>query len=620
VFGAATLAGAVSCAQAPGKPNILWITCEDIGPELGCYGDAYADTPNLDKLAQRSLRYLHASSTAPVCAPARTTIITGCYPPSLGAEHMRSVLPLSPSMKMYPELLREQGYYVTNNMKKDYNLEEPVEVWSESSKQAHWRNRAEGQPFFAIFNFTTTHESQIRRRPHELTHDPAKAPLPPYHPDTPEVRQDWAQYYDNITTMDGQAAKVLAELEADGLADDTIVFFYGDHGSGMPRSKRWPYNSGLHVALLLHVPEKFKHLAPPNYGAGGTSARPVGFVDLAPTLLSLVGAQPPAWMQGKAFAGKYATPAPAFQFGFRGRMDERYDLVRTCRDQRYQYLRHFMPHRVYGQHIAYMFETPTTQVWKRLYEEGKLQPPQTYFWETKPWEELYDLQADPHEVKNLAALPAAERSPEVEAQLTRMRQAVHDWMLDIRDVGLLPEAEIHSRSKGSTPYDMARQPEKVPLDRILATAEAASVGYGSGTQAPMDPAGLGDADSAVRYWTILGMLMRGKEAVNAHTSELRQALQDEASVVRIAAAEALGRYGADADARLALDTLVDLASLATNSIYVALLAVNAIDQMEMRAKPALSRLRALPREQEGLEQRLRSYVPRLIEDVITKLS
>lgn len=618
--GAAAVAGAVSCAQPPSKPNILWITCEDIGPELGCYGDTYANTPNLDKLATRSLRYLHASSNAPVCAPARTTIISGVFPPSLGAEHMRSVLPLPPAMKMYPTLLREQGYYVSNNMKKDYNLEEPVEVWNESSKTAHWRNRAEGQPFFAIFNFTTTHESQIRRRPHEWVHDPAKAPIPAYHPDAPEVRQDWAQYYDNITTMDGQAAKVLAELEADGLAEDTIVFFYGDHGSGMPRSKRWPYNSGLHVAMLLHIPEKYKHLAPPEYQPGGTSDRPVGFVDLAPTLLSLAGSQPPVWMQGKAFAGAFTAPKPEFQFGFRGRMDERYDCVRACQAGRYHYMRHFMPHRIYGQHIAYMFETPTTQVWKRMYDAGQLQPPQTHFWETKHWEELYDLQTDPDEVKNLAALPSDQRTPEQESQLAKMRQAVHNWMLEIRDVGLLPEAEIHARSKGSTPYDMAREAGKYPVERVLAAAEAASAGYGTGSQEPMDLGGLSDADSAVRYWTILGLLMRGKETVTANAEALRKALADEAPSVRVAAGEALGRYGSDADAKAALDVLVDLANLSSNSLYVALAAVNAIDQMDMRAKPALSRLRALPREQEGLEQRLRAYVPRLIEDVVAKLS
>jgi arylsulfatase A-like enzyme len=620
VIGTAAAGAAISCSSpAASKPNILWITCEDIGPELGCYGDTYADTPNIDKLAAKSLRYLHAVSNAPVCAPARTTIISGVYPTSLGAEHMRSVLPLPSHMSIYPKLLTEAGYYVTNNQKKDYNLLEPIEVWSESSKSAHWRNRAPGQPFFSIFNFTVTHESQIRTRPHELIHDPAKVRVPAYHPDTPEVRQDWAQYYDNITTMDGLAARVLAELEEDGLTDDTIVFFYGDHGSGMPRSKRWPYNSGLHVGLLLHIPEKYKHLAPPEYKAGGVSERPVAFVDLAPTLMSLIGVKPPDWMQGQPFAGKFAADVPKYQFGFRGRMDERYDLVRACRGTRYHYIRHFMPHRIYGQHIDYMFQTPTTRIWKKLYDEGKLQPPKTYFWETKPAEELYDLTEDRDEVRNLATLPKEQRTAEQQAALEEMRKATRDWMLRVRDVGLLPEAEVHARSKGSTPYEMARDEAKYPMERILAAAEAASAGYGMGAQEPMDPAGLTDSESGVRYWTVLGLLMRGGDTVRANADALRERLKDESPSVRTAAAEALGRYGNDADARVALDVLTDLASLANNDMYTALAALNAIDQMENRAKPALAKLRTLPTKQDGLEQRLTNYVPRLMADLIAKL-
>lgn len=602
-----------ACAATPGKPNILWITCEDTGPEYSFYGDAYATTPNLQKLAEKSLRYDHAWSNAPVCAPARTTIISGCYPPSLGAEHMRSVLPLSPSMKMYPTLLREAGYYVTNNQKKDYNLEEPVEVWNESSNKAHWRNRAAGQPFFAIFNFTTTHESQIRRRPHTAVHDPAKAPIPAYHPDTPEVRQDWAQYYDNLTTMDSQAGKVLAELEADGLLEDTIVFFYGDHGSGMPRSKRWPYSSGLRVPLLLHVPEKFKQLAPPDYKPGGSTARPVGFVDLAPTLMSLAGVQPPQWMQGIAFAGQFPGQAPKVQFGFRGRMDERYDCVRSCGDGRYVYLRHFMPHRIYGQHIAYMFETPTTQVWKKLYDEGKLQPPQTRFWETKPFEELYDLQTDRWETKNLA------QSPEHQDKLKELRAATIDWMKRIRDVGILPESEIHDRSKGSTPYDMALDEAKYPMPRVLEAALAASEGYGAGQQPPVKIEGLKDPDSGVRYWTVMGILMRGESAVTQHAAALRDAMKDPAPSVRIPAAEALGRYGKGPDVTTALDTLMELAPIDKNGLYVSLAALNAIDALGPRAKPALARLEALPQQAEGLEQRLRGYVPRIAKDIIANL-
>ena len=297
---------------------------------------------------------------------------------------MRSAVPLPAFMKLYPQFLRERGYYCSNNNKEDYNLTRPGKIWDDSSSKAHWKNRAAGQPFFAIFNSTVSHESQLRVRPHTLKHDPAKVRVRAYHPDTPEVRHDWAQYYDKVTKMDAQAGKRLQELADAGHMEDTIIFFYGDHGSGMPRSKRWPYNSGLHVSLIVYVPEPFKALAPKEYAAGGWSGRLVSFVDLAPTLLSLAGLQPPEWMQGHAFMGQFATPPPKYLHGFRGRMDERYDLVRSVRNDRYVYLRHYMPHLIYGQHIDYMFQTPTTQVWKRLYDEGKLAPPQTCFWERKP--------------------------------------------------------------------------------------------------------------------------------------------------------------------------------------------------------------------------------------------
>ena len=214
---------------------------------MGAYGDDYADTPNLDALAAKGMIYTRAWSTAPVCAPARTTLISGVYPPSTGSQHMRSMTRLPASMKMYPQYLRDVGYYATNNSKEDYNLEKPGQVWDESSREAHWRKRKKGQPFFAIFNFTQSHESQLRTRPHEQVHDPAGVRVPAYHPDEPEVRQDWAQYYDKITVVDGLAAEVLAELAQDKLDEDTIVFYYADHGSGMPRNKRWTYNSGLHV-------------------------------------------------------------------------------------------------------------------------------------------------------------------------------------------------------------------------------------------------------------------------------------------------------------------------------------------------------------------------------------
>lgn len=592
-------------------PNILWITCEDMGPHLGCYGDKYATTPNLDRLAARGLRYRVAWSNAPVCAPARTAIISTMYPSSTGSEHMRSMTRLPDSMHMFVVYLRRLGYYCTNHIKEDYNLEKTGKVWDDSSKKAHWKNRKAGQPFFAVFNFTITHESQIRARPHKLVHDPAKVRIPAYHPDTPEVRHDWAQYYDNISVMDKQVGALLRELEADGLAGETIVIFFSDHGSGMPRSKRWPYNSGLHVPFILHVPEGLAKLAPKDYVAGGQSDRLVSFVDLGPTMLSLAGQTAPEFMQGEAFLGPHARPPREYVYGGRGRMDERYDLVRSVRDRRYVYVRNYMPHKIQGQHLDYMFQTPTTKVWKRLFDEGKLTPPQRFFWQRRPAEELYDLENDPDEVNNLAA------SPEHQDILRRMRQVQQQHVLRIRDLGFLPEDELHSRSAGSTSYQMGHDGRRYPLERILETAQTASMLRRE--DVPLLRKAMRDEDSAVRYWAALGLVMRGEEAVSVGREELHKALKDRAPSVRIAAAEALGRYGSAKDLDSALPVLAELISLKKNGLFVSVQALNALGELGAKAGRVLPAIRDAGDGADAVPTRLRNYVPRLVEKLIADL-
>ncbi len=601
---------AVASDTAQARPNILWITCEDIGPQLGCYGDGYATTPNLDRLAARGMIYTRAWSCGPVCAPARTTIISGLYPPSLGAEHMRSLVPMPPGLGMYPQHLRAAGYYCTNNEKEDYNLVKPGRVWDESSRRAHWTNRPPGRPFFAVFNYTVTHESQIRKRPHTPIHDPAKVRVPAYHPDTPEVRQDWAQYYDQITEMDAQAGKALRELADAGLAEDTIVFFYGDHGPGMPRCKRFPYNSGLQVPLIVYVPEKWRSLAPADYQPGGRSDRLVSFVDLAPTVLSLAGVKAPDTMQGVPFMGRYAAPARVFNYGFRGRMDERYDLDRSVTDGRYVYLRNYLPHLPHGQHVAYMFETPTTQVWKRLFDEGKLPPAQAYFWQRKAPEELYDLQSDPDEVHNLAASPAHQEI------LARLRAALHQQLLATRDLGFLPEAERERRRGSEAPYTFGHDASRYPLERILVAAEAAS-SDGPAASANLD-AWLGDAEPGVRYWAVMGCRIHGEPAVKAARANLSRLLQDESPSVRIAAAETLGQFGEASDLDAALKVLVELARLDAQHEFVAVEALNALDALGTKARPVLPLVKQLPTSQPGIPARMKDYVPRLIRDIVER--
>lgn len=595
-------------AHAADKPNILWLTSEDHGPEMGCYGDANARTPNVDALAAKGMLFRRAWSTHPVCAPARTAIVSGMYGESTGAIHMRSMVPMPTGAKMSPELLREAGYYAANNNKEDYNLPKTARTWDDSSPQAHWRKRAAGQPFFAVFNSTKSHESQIRLRPHTPIADPAKMRVPDYHPDIPEVRQDLAQYYDKVSEADADAGARLKELATDGLADDTIVFYYGDHGSGMPRSKRWPSNSGLSVPMVVYFPEKWRHLAPREYQPGGRSDRMVSFVDLAPTVLSLAGIRPPAAMQGHAFAGPYQTAPQPFLFGARGRMDERQDLVRSVTDGRYVYLRNFFPHVSQAQRVSYQFETPTTRRWHELFAAGKTNDVQSIFWRTpKAPEELYDLQNDRDEVRNLADSPAHR------ATLEKLRAAQRAHLEAVRDVCFLPEGEMHARAQGGSPYDLARDDAKYPFRRIVAAADLAS--RLDAAAAPQLRPLLADADAAVRYWGALGFLMRGAGAVQGEAALLRNALADTSPHVRIVAAQALGLHGPASDLAPALAVLGDLVRSDQHGVFVAMSALSAVEALGPKAQSLHALVGTLKTDTGSPDARFNSYVPRLIANI-----
>ena len=496
--------------------------------------------------------------------------------------------------------------------KEDYNLVKPGRVWDASDRNAHWKNRREGQPFFAVFNHTITHESQIRNEieTKNQSHDPAKVRIPAYHPDAPEVRRDWAQYYDRITMMDVEIAQNLKQLEDAGLAEDTIVFFFSDHGSGMPRNKRWLYRSGLNVPMIVYFPPKWQHLAPKGYAAGGTSDRLVSFIDLAPTILSLAGIEAPEWMQGGPFAGKFAVDEPEYSYGYRARMDERYDLSRSVRDKRYNYIRNYMPHRDYAQNLSYMFQTPTTRVWHRLFSEGKLNASQSAFWQQKSSEELYDLEADPDEVHNLA------NSPDHADILARMRKAHRDWEHAIKDVSFLSEWEMHKRSKGTTPYQLGHDPKRYNFDAIFAAAELAS--SLDTTKLPEIVNLLNDKDSAVRYWGAIGLLTREQTGVNAGHDALVAALDDKSPMVQIVSAEALGRFGSKADAASALAALLKYAKPEAN-YYLRIAAWNALDFLDEKARPALFELKAIEPQHTNVPPRISDYTVRLKSQTLNGL-
>jgi uncharacterized sulfatase len=598
-------------ASGADRPNILWITCEDISPNIGSFGDDYAVTPNIDRLASQGVRYTHAFATIGVCAPARSTIITGMYPPSIGSQHMRCEGTLPEGVRLYPEYLRNAGYYCTNNSKTDYNLQAPPETWDESSNRATYRNRDDGQPFFAIFNFTTSHESQIRLpeeqyrervagfSPDEL-HDPGRAPVPPYHPDTPAVRKDWARYADMITFMDQQVGEVLDQLDADGLADDTIVFYYSDHGAGMPRGKRWLYDSSTRVPFIVRFPEKYAHLAPGE--PGSTTDRLISFVDLAPTVLSLAGLEIPDHMQGSAFLGDAKAGPREYVHGFRDRMDERYDLIRMVRDKRYKYIRNYLPHLPYfhHQHIGYMYEMPTMRDWQRLADEGELTgPPAAFMALSKPVEELYDTEADPFEVDNLAS------SPEHREILDRLRAEHRRWRREIIDLGLLPESDLRARFGDLPPYDAVRlDPSSDPFDRIAEAADLAGRGDPSDIDDLADL--LDDPDPAVRWWALTGLAIRG-ESAGPVASRVLGAREDPAPWVRVAAADVLCRLGRVDEA---IPTLVEV--LGSENEWVRLRAINVLDRLDGLAAPAGPAIR------KALEDP-NNYVVRVAEHAIEAL-
>ena len=549
-------------------PNILWLTSEDNCPFLGCYGDEFATTPNLDKLASEGFLYTHAYANAPVCAPARNTIITGIYATSGGNEHMRSNYSKSEIIKTYPEFLREGGYYCTNNVKTDYNTQsiDPQLIWDECSRDAHYKNRNPGQPFFAVFNTTISHESSIHDSiPDEkLRHNPEEVPIPPYHPATQAIKHDWAQYYDKVEDMDAWVGEKLRELEESGLAESTIVFYYGDNGGVLPRSKRYVYETGTRVPLIIRIPEKFKHLFPAKK-SGSKINRLVSFVDLAPTLLSIAGINIPDYYQGNAFLGSQKTEDPEYAFMFRGRMDERYDMSRAVRDSKYRYIRNYMPHRIYAQHLEYLWRAPSTSSWEQAYLSGNCNETQSVFWNSKPAEELYDTENDPWEVNNLATDPAYADI------VNRMRTANREWMTRVKDAGFIPEADRVRRTGEMPVYDYIRT-SGFDLETVIKAAETAS--FGNVENLTLFQSYLKNEESSIRYWGATGLLILGEKAEPAK-KELLISLNDSSPDVVSVAAEALYNLGETEAAKAAL-----LEVLENPNEFARCQALNVIDCIE----------------------------------------
>ena len=523
------------------QPNILWITCEDLSPILGCYGDRVANTPNIDLFAQNAVRFTNAYASAPICTPARSSLITGVYASSMGTHHLRGVVPKSDKIKCFTEFLREKGYYCTNNVKEDYNFITPEEAWDESSDSAHWRNRKPEQPFFSVFNFMVTHQSQTRYGIEKLNEinstldekdriNPDDVEIPPYYPDTPIVRNNIASLYTQVHIMDKKFQEIINQLEEDGLRENTIIFFYSDHGTGLPRGKGYLHDTGIKVPLIIEFPEKYKHYSPAK--AGAFSDELVNFIDFPPTVLSLTGIDPPKYMQGNPFLGQYRKNSNDYVISIRDRRDEVLMFSRSIRTDKYHYIRNFLPHRPRMQRNFYSEITPIRQELRRLDNLGLLQSNEDWLMEDSvPVDELYDTETDPHELNNLAQ--EAEHLEIMEL----LKRNLFSWMVETKDLGLVPEYEMIEKSKGGAPYDTfsGNFDPKPILDLVD------KIGRGKQHIDSFNFA-LQSSNPVYRYWGATGLAALGQNAVESKEL-LQSTLNDPVPYVRFAASEAICNIG-----------------------------------------------------------------------------
>ena len=579
-------------ASAADRPNVLWISAEDLSAgTLGCYGGA-AHTPRLDRLAAEGIRFDAAFAAAPVCAPSRSAIITGVMPTTLGSLPMRCRATPPPHVTGFPRLLRDAGYWCTNNSKTDYNLDASFDAgWNQSSRKAHWRSRPQAdQPFFAVFNLHVTHESglfgdapeRVRRDlPAEARREPAAIAVPPWYPDTPLIRTSLAQRLELAAALDADVGRILDELEADGLAADTIVFFWGDHGEGIPHGKRSLTEHGLRVPLLVRVPEKWRSLAtlPGGAEAIGTSSQLVSLLDLGPTVLGLAGLDRPAGIEGRAFLGPHATNREIV-ISARDRMDAPPGFGRSARDARFRYVRNFLPWLDGDDLPDYAEGVAITGELRAARRAGKLPAGATWFARTtRPAEELYDVIRDPDELRDLAADPAHR------GDLDRLRDAVRRWMQDTFDTGVLPEPILRAEArKAGSEWAIFHGGDAAEArgryDAILDAAWAVA----DGRDAAFFAERLVSPDPAVRWWAAAGTGWAAKRAGANPAAALTPLLADADAAVRIAAAQWLLRCGTTtAAAEAALAALA--AEIPASDLDVRMAALVAIDDLGGTCRP-----------------------------------
>ncbi|WP_338358400.1 sulfatase [Yeosuana marina] len=559
------------------RPNILWITIEDTSPQfLGVYGNQDARTPTMDKLANEGVRFTNAFSTGTVCSPSRTAIITGVKTYKTGTGNHRSDIQMPDYIKGFPAYLQEVGYYTSNNKKTDYNVKNEeryiAEAWDESSSKAGWWNRKAGQPFFSVFNFMESHQSRTMTESYEWYKGNILANLdkeeiinddefemPPVYLDSPEMRKQFARVYNALKLTDNKIAQLLQRLKDDGLMDNTIIFFYADHGEGMPRGKTNGINYGYRVPFVVWFPEKYKELSP--WGTEIVTNELVDFTDLAPTLISLVGGEVPEHLEGRIlFGGGRQKPADHLVISS-DRSDNGIDMVRTVTDGRYLYSRNYMPYMPELRYIRYMEIGEIKQQMRQDYKAGILDSLQNSLFAQRPPVFLFDLEADPWETQNLA------NNLDYKEILNKMETQLKDEVLQSKDIMFLPEYELNLVNKAVAPYEYRLDDTEYPIAEIYKAASLS--GYVGSKVAEKQIAYLKDANKIVRYWAAMGLRSQSEQILQNYASEIRDAMDDSYPPVSVLASAIAYHQFNDAKAIQLLQSFClshneDLALMAVN--------------------------------------------------------
>ena len=541
----------VSCDSEPQsleRPNIVWITSEDNSKHyLSLFDSNGVETPNIEKLAAEGIRFTRAFSNAPVCSVARSALISGCYGPRIGTQYHRreKLVPMPEGVQMFPAYLKEAGYHTTNNRKEDYNIIKPDGVWDDSSAKASWTQRAKGQPFFHVFNIGTTHESRLHFSKESMDSIKTQTQLTdfkvhPNHPNTPLFQYTNALYRDKIRTMDEQLGAVVSELEKEGLLDSTFIFYFGDHGGVLPGSKGYIYETGLHVPLVVYIPEKYKHLTPLKKGSATKGF--VGFIDFGPTVLHLAGVPIPEGMDGTPFLGKDINTQALNQrdeaFGYADRFDEKYDLVRSFRKGKYKYIRNFQPFNYDALMNNYRYKQLAYQEWHSMFQDGKLNKVQAQFFEPRAPEQLFDLEVDPYETTNLAL------DPGFGSVLESMRTKLMEQAKEMSDLSFYPESFL-VQNAFDNPVLFGRENKQ----KIASYIDVANLSLLDFKQAkPALEIALDADDPWQRYWALIACSSFGHQAEILKNKIREIARTDNVLLNKVRAAEFLGVIGIDPSA------------------------------------------------------------------------